>query len=194
MIGSHIKVDQIEKLHGYFEKYGVWVVAVGRLFAGVRGAMVLVAGTIRFTFAHFIVADGLAAIFSGGLFMGLGYWAGRKFGNLKQIHAAIEHYSLYIVAGLAVIAAAVGGWYWWRSRSSKRSTAPAAGDGGHAGRRHRIANAAAGVTGPATIRPAGLSPPHVRYYCGRSRCRADVGGVGGVGTGLALPRRPGRPE
>ncbi len=116
VIGSHIKVEQIERLHAQFEKYGVWVVAVGRLFAGVRGAMVLVAGTIRFTFVHFLVADGLAAVFSGGLFMGLGYYAGRKFGDLKQIHEAIGEYSRWILVGLIVVTAIVAAIVYWRQQ------------------------------------------------------------------------------
>ena len=57
-----------------FDKYGVGVVGIGRLFAGIRGAMVICAGTIRFNFVTFIIADGLAAVVSGGLFMLLGHW------------------------------------------------------------------------------------------------------------------------
>ena len=120
VIGSHIKVEKIEQLHAYFEKYGVWVVAVGRLFAGVRGAMVLVAGTIRFTFVHFIIADGLAAIVSGGLFLFLGHYAGKKFGDLKQIHEAIGKYSLLIFVSLAVAGLATAAWFYWRSRQRRR--------------------------------------------------------------------------
>ncbi len=116
VIGSHIKRDQIDRMHDYFERYGVWVVAVGRLFAGVRGAMVLVAGTIRFTFSHFIVADGLAAIFSGGIFMGLGYYAGKRFGDLNEIHHEIEKYSMRVLLGLAVVVAVGAVIVWWRKR------------------------------------------------------------------------------
>ena len=120
VIGSHIKKAQIDRLHEQFEQYGVWVVAVGRLFAGVRGAMVLVAGTIRFTFSHFIIADGLAAIFSGGLFMGLGYYAGRKFGDLRQVHHEIEKYSFRVLLVLVVVAAAAAAWMWVRQRQKRR--------------------------------------------------------------------------
>ena len=116
VIGRHIRRDQIQRMHDYFERYGVWVVAVGRLFAGVRGAMVLVAGTIRFTFSHFIIADGLAAIFSGGIFLGLGYYAGRKFGDLNEVHHEIERYSMRVLLGLVVVAAVVAAVVWWRKR------------------------------------------------------------------------------
>lgn len=102
VIGTHINKDRIEKTHQQFEKYGVWVVAVGRLFAGIRGVMVLTAGTIRFTFWHFIVADGLAAIVSGGLFMWLGYWARTHFGDLDQIDSEIKRYEVRVLLALVV--------------------------------------------------------------------------------------------
>ena len=120
VIGRHINQGQIDRMHDHFEKYGVWVVAGGRMFAGVRGAMVLVAGTIRFTFSHFIIADGLAAVVSGGLFMGLGYYAGHRFGDLRRIHAAIGQYSMWVLLGLVVAGLIAGGLYLWRGRRTRR--------------------------------------------------------------------------
>jgi membrane protein DedA with SNARE-associated domain len=72
-IGRHVDRKRMARVERWFERWGVWVVAIGRLFAGVRGAMVVVAGATRFTFAKFLIADGLAAIVSGGLFLFLGY-------------------------------------------------------------------------------------------------------------------------
>ena len=42
------------------------------MFAGIRGAMVVAAGAMRFNFIKFVIADGLAALVSGGLFVWLG--------------------------------------------------------------------------------------------------------------------------
>src|ERR1700722_1871724 len=47
IVGTHITMPRLERLEILFAKYGVWVVGVGRLFAGVRGAMVVAAGTTR---------------------------------------------------------------------------------------------------------------------------------------------------
>ena len=77
--------EGIVKAEVLFDRWGIWVVAIGRMFAGVRGAMVVAAGATRFNFTKFVVADGLAALVSGGLFMGLGYWAGIKLGNIEQM-------------------------------------------------------------------------------------------------------------
>ena len=78
-----------------FDEYGVGVVGVGRLFAGIRGAMVICAGTIRYNFLTFIIADGLAAIVSGGLWMLLGHWLGQKLTAEN-----VEHYKHWIIAGI----------------------------------------------------------------------------------------------
>jgi membrane protein DedA with SNARE-associated domain len=69
LIGRHLTLSRILWVEQRFKRWGVWVVAVGRLFAGVRGAMVVCAGAIRFPFWRFVVADGLAAVVSGGLFI-----------------------------------------------------------------------------------------------------------------------------
>jgi membrane protein DedA with SNARE-associated domain len=120
-IGTHVTRERIIKAEHLFEKYGIWIVAVGRLFAGIRGAMVIAAGAIRFNFIKFVIADGLAALVSGGLFIAIGVWAGRKFGNksIKEIRDSMKSYEHWIILGIvaAVILAIV--YIWFRSRKHK---------------------------------------------------------------------------
>jgi membrane protein DedA with SNARE-associated domain len=103
IIGTHINKERLEQTHQYFEKYGIWVVAVGRLFAGIRGAMVVTAGTIRYKFWHFILADGAAAVVSGGLFMAIGFWIRRRGGSLHEIAEEIKKYQLELLAGIVLL-------------------------------------------------------------------------------------------
>jgi membrane protein DedA with SNARE-associated domain len=104
-VGKHVTKDRI-----------VQAVAVGRLFAGVRGAMVVAAGTIRFNFIKFLIADGLAALVSGGLFV----WLGMKFGqNLHFISKKIHEYGEWVFVGLVVAALGVAAYYWWRKRGHR---------------------------------------------------------------------------
>ncbi|MDB5174026.1 MAG: putative DedA protein family [Phycisphaerales bacterium] len=84
-IGRHVNRKRMQRVEKWFQRWGVWVVAVGRLFAGVRGCMVVVAGATRFNFWKFLIADGLAAIVSGGLFMLLGYKFAQNLDYLKQL-------------------------------------------------------------------------------------------------------------
>jgi membrane protein DedA with SNARE-associated domain len=105
VIGRHLNEQRIEQVHGMFERWGIWVVAVGRMFAGIRGTMVIVAGTIRFTFWKFLLADGLAAVVSGGSFLALGYFFGRRMDWLKEHVERGKKWSLLVVIIIAAIAA-----------------------------------------------------------------------------------------
>lgn len=116
-VGKHVTKERIEKAERLFAKYGIWVVAVGRLFAGIRGAMVIAAGATKFNLVKFIIADGLAAIVSGGLFIALGYWLGA---HLNEHLETIDRYKLWFAVGLAILVALVvlGLWLWKRRNPS----------------------------------------------------------------------------
>ena len=107
MIGRHLPQNRIEQVHAMFEKWGVWVVAIGRMFAGIRGAMVVVAGSIRFTFWKFLLADGLAAVVSGGLFLALGYLFGTK---MEWLLHEVERGKKWALLGVLVVAVGVTIW------------------------------------------------------------------------------------
>lgn len=105
LIGKHVTVSRIEWVEGKFKRYGFMVVAIGRMFAGVRGAMVIAAGAIRYNLIAFIIADGLAAIVSGGLWLWLGYWLGNR---LKDHIDDIDRWKRHIFTGGAVALILVG--------------------------------------------------------------------------------------
>ncbi len=98
-IGKHVTITRLQRAENLFRKYGAWMVAVGRLFMGIRGAMIVAAGTSRLKFHKFIIADGLAAIVSGGMFMFLGYGGG-EYGP-EMAHRVKEFkYTLWGVAAV----------------------------------------------------------------------------------------------
>jgi membrane protein DedA with SNARE-associated domain len=119
VIGTHVTKERILRAEHLFERWGIWVVAVGRLFAGIRGAMVIAAGTIRFNFIKFLIADGLAAVVSGGLFMFLGYEFGH---NLKEIQEKIHKDSRIVFLVVAVLVIGVIAWVIVRKRAHKPVT------------------------------------------------------------------------
>jgi membrane protein DedA with SNARE-associated domain len=117
-IGKHVTRERIERVEKLFEKYGVGVVGIGRLFAGIRGAMVICAGAIRYNFIVFIIADGLAAVVSGGFFMILGHWIGTKLldpGAQKFIHRFKE----WFFAGGVIVALCFVLFILWRRRHAQ---------------------------------------------------------------------------
>lgn len=101
LIGKHVTKERIHKAERLFHHYGIWVVAVGRLFAGIRGAMVIAAGTIKFNFFKFVIADGAAAVVSGGLFLFLGIEFGQ---NLPKVAQVIHTSGGWILGGVIVFA------------------------------------------------------------------------------------------
>jgi len=102
VIGKHVTLPRIRRAEALFQKYGIWMVAAGRMFMGIRGAMVVTAGTSRFKFIKFIIADGLAAVVSGGMFMFLGYWGGTYGGDMVRRVREIR-YSIWAIAGVLAI-------------------------------------------------------------------------------------------
>jgi len=122
VIGRHLSEKRIEYVHQKFEQWGVWVIAVGRMFAGVRGTMVVVAGTIRFTFWKFLLADGLAAVVSGGIFLMLGYWFGS---NRELLRHYVEEGKKWTLLVCLVLAMALCVWiYFHRQDHRNRSRKP----------------------------------------------------------------------
>lgn len=112
-IGKHVTLHRIKRAENMFRKYGIWMVGIGRLFMGIRGAMVVTAGTSRFKFVKFIIADGIAAIFSGGIFMILGFYGGTYGGDIGHKVRAFR-YSMWAGAGLLAIILTI--YFFWRDR------------------------------------------------------------------------------
>ncbi len=125
-VGKHVTKERIIKAEQLFERYGIWVVAFGRMLAGIRGAMVVAAGATRFKFIRFVIADGLAAIVSGGLFMALGYWAGKKLGTIQEMRGKIQHAEHWVFGVLIAIGILIALYVWWRKRGKPRAAEPGA--------------------------------------------------------------------
>jgi membrane protein DedA with SNARE-associated domain len=119
LIRHHVTEKRILWAEQKFERHGIWVVAVCRMFAGIRGAMVVAAGAIRFNFLKFLIADGLAALVSGGLFVYLGYLAGKHLGSVADLRKRIKHYEHYVLIGFIVIVAVLVAYFVWRHRRNK---------------------------------------------------------------------------
>ena len=97
LLGKHFTQERILKAERLFERWGVWVVAVGRLISGIRGVMCVAAGAIRYNFVKFLIVDGLAALISGGIYIGLGYWLGHKLGDFdKAVHTVEPYVELFL--------------------------------------------------------------------------------------------------
>lgn len=119
LIGRHLTRERILKAERLFDRWGTWVVAIGRFLPGVRGAVMVAAGAIRFNFYKFIITDGLVALVSGGAFVALGYYLGRKLDDVGDIVDRVKPYEHYIIAGFAVLVLVFVIYLWWRYKRHK---------------------------------------------------------------------------
>jgi membrane protein DedA with SNARE-associated domain len=152
-IGKHLTKARIEKVEVMFGKYGIWVVAIGRMFAGIRGAMVVAAGAIRYNFWKFLIADGIAAIVSGGLFVFIGHWLGSR---LKEHMEDIDKYKFRVGIGVGVAVVGLILFFVWKSKREKG---------------HGAEDAGASESAPAASNPH-PSPSASREYTGTQEHRA----------------------
>lgn len=74
-----ITPKRIEKLHQYYEKFGIFTFIVGRFCpGGVRNALFMTAGLGKMPFLVFIARDGLGCLISTATIFYLGYLAGEN--------------------------------------------------------------------------------------------------------------------
>jgi membrane protein DedA with SNARE-associated domain len=114
LIGKHVTAQRLDDMEAKFQRYGIAVVAIGRLFAYIRGAMVVVAGIIRYPLVPFMMADGVAALVSGGMFMYLGYYLGNRLDD--EVILRFKH---WFWTGVGCVAIACLVWFLWRSRRAR---------------------------------------------------------------------------
>ena len=103
------------KVQELFERYGRWVLFVGRFMPGLRAAIFLTAGISRkVTFLRFFLTDGLAALISVPIWVYLGYFGGM---NLPVLETWVRDGQ---IALLALIIIAVAGFFIYKKYFSKR--------------------------------------------------------------------------
>ena len=107
-----IKPETRAKVQSYFDRYGSWAVFFGRFVAGIRGAVFLTAGLTGFPLKRFLILDGLAALISVPVWIGIGLWFGKRW---TVIVDHIKSYQFYVIGGVIVICVA-----WWLIKRKKK--------------------------------------------------------------------------
>jgi membrane protein DedA with SNARE-associated domain len=98
--------ERIEKVEGYYHKYGTKIIFFGRFTAGFRSPVFFVAGALKIPYRRFLFLDGVAACVSVPLWIFLGDHFGEEIDTfLHWVHRAKNIF--YVIVG-AVIAIIVG--------------------------------------------------------------------------------------
>jgi membrane protein DedA with SNARE-associated domain len=120
-IRTFITPERVDRLHHYYEKFGVFTFIFGRFIpGGMRNALFLSCGLGKMPFVKFILRDGFAALISTMTLFTIGY----QFG--KNYHTMIMYVKTYnMIAALIVIAALAifTLLFWLNSRRKKRNGA-----------------------------------------------------------------------
>ncbi|HEV2622361.1 MAG TPA: DedA family protein [Frateuria sp.] len=101
------------KVQEKFARYGNRLLFLARFLPGMRTAVYVTAGaTHRISFLRFLLLDGLAALISVPVWVYLGY-AGANNREWLAMWIGRSQNGMWV---LAVAAALVAGWLWWRRR------------------------------------------------------------------------------
>ena len=104
-----ISFNRLFKLEAKFKKWGTLVVFFGRHMLGLRAQIFLVSGVMKMSATKFLVADGISALFTIGLWGAVGYLGGNSVQVLKKDITRVEH--IAIVVFVILIASGIIFWY-----------------------------------------------------------------------------------
>jgi membrane protein DedA with SNARE-associated domain len=104
-----ISPNRLSKLEEKFKKWGSLVVFFGRHIWGFRAQIFLVSGVMKMPVAKFLVADAISALFTIGLWGGVGYLCGNSVQVLKKDITRVEHIAIVIL--VIMIASGIIFWY-----------------------------------------------------------------------------------
>jgi membrane protein DedA with SNARE-associated domain len=109
---------RLERVRGYFHRHGEKTLLVARLVAGARAFFFLAAGTMRMSFARFLLFDVLGACVAVAVWISVGYFFGAHIHHVRSVITRVEH---WILIALVVVAAA---WVFHRLSRRKVSGPP----------------------------------------------------------------------
>lgn len=108
-----IPVERVDRIRQSFKRWGHWTVFFARFLIGLRTPTFIVSGVMHLPFRKFLLLDGLGALLSVPLFIGLGYLFGNNIDVLSRDVRRVEH---WVMAFFVVIVACWFVVWWWRSR------------------------------------------------------------------------------
>ncbi len=114
-----ITPEHISSMERRFKRWGPWFVFLGRHVFVLRAQLFVVAGIMRMPKMKFLLVDGISALFTIGIWGGIGYWGGSSIPHLVKGAKAAEYAGGIIMAALI----AGGGLYWYfriRNRSKHK--------------------------------------------------------------------------
>lgn len=105
---SFLNPDKIRRTRAYIRKYGDKIVFIARFVAGFRAVAFFMAGAMKMPYSRFIWLDGLAALLSVPLWIGIGYGLGHMFGDeISAILHSVKHVKNIVTVVILTIVGAI---------------------------------------------------------------------------------------
>lgn len=92
---------RFRKASEQFHRHGMWFCFFGRFLMGVRAAMCMTAGALRFPYWRFFLADFCGALLSVPFFVYLGYWFAGMIPSLRAYMTGVQW--ILLAVGLFVV-------------------------------------------------------------------------------------------
>lgn len=115
--GKWIKLSprRIEKVEGWFKRYGLWTVFFGYWLPGVRHFSCYIAGMMGIRLWKYIAVTGLGAMLWCSVFLTIGHVIGRNFEPL--LHHIHGYMFVALIIGMGIVTI-IGYWYLRPARNS----------------------------------------------------------------------------
>ena len=114
-----ITPKRMQRVQGFFDRYGARTAFIARFAAGLRAPTYLLAGTAGMRFRTFLIADGLAALLSVPAWIVLAWYFGAEIDRVKAWMAK----SKYALGALITGVIGYGLYRWLKSRKAKAKQA-----------------------------------------------------------------------
>lgn len=114
--------ERLSKAMKLFHKYGTGVVFIGRFLPGLRTPIFFCSGSLHFPAYRFFGVDGFAALISAPVFVWLGHWAQRRYGDdVQHLQNTLGKTQLTIVGCGLVLGLFIFSYLWKRSKKHTSS-------------------------------------------------------------------------
>jgi len=113
---KYIPVDAIEKVEGWFKKYGYWVIAVNRFFPGTRSVISFFSGMSMLNVRKTVILASISALLWNAIIIYLGYVFGN---NVTVVDKYLSTYSNIAIALTIIIVLIVSAKFFISKKKNK---------------------------------------------------------------------------
>jgi membrane protein DedA with SNARE-associated domain len=112
-----VSPEKLSKIEEKFKRWGSWAIFFGRHVIGLRAQLFLAAGVMRIPPIKFLIVDAVSALFTIGIWGGIGYWGGNSIPIWVKDLKRIEHIAGVVALGLIALGAVF--WFFKVNRKFK---------------------------------------------------------------------------